>query len=44
MSFLYAPRDGWLALLCQGWRLPWIVDVIGGPHSSYSILLERDDG
>ena len=36
---LYAPRNEWLALLAQGWVLPWIVDV---DRSGYSVLLERD--
>ena len=43
MSFLYAPRDHWLALLCEGWRLPWIVEPMQGHHGAYSILLERED-
>jgi hypothetical protein len=39
MLILYAPRDCWLALLCEGWRLPFVVDV---DRSGWSVLLERD--
>jgi hypothetical protein len=39
-SFLYAPRDCWLALLCHGWRLPWIVQVDRG---GWSVTMDRDD-
>lgn len=37
---LYAPSGCWLALLAQGWRLPWVADTcdVGG----WSVLLERD--
>ncbi len=38
MLILYAPRDCWLALLCQGWRLPFIVQA---DRSGHSLLLER---
>jgi hypothetical protein len=37
---LYAPVDGWLALVCQGWRLPWIVTA---DRSGWSVLLEADE-
>ena len=42
MLVVYAPRDQWLALLAEGWRLPWIVATcdVGG----WSVLLERVDG
>lgn len=36
---LYAPRDRWLALVAQGWRLPWVVEP---DRSGWSVLLERD--
>lgn len=39
MLILYAPRDCWLALVADGWALPWIVDT---DRSGYSILLERE--
>jgi hypothetical protein len=39
MLILYAPRDCWLHLLAEGWRLPWIVDT---DRSGWSVLLERD--
>jgi hypothetical protein len=48
-----APIDEFLALLAAGWRLPWIVQPIGGyvdgterpavNHGAYAMLLERDD-
>ena len=40
MLILYAPANGWLALLAQGWRLPWIVQA---ERSGWSVLLERDE-
>jgi len=37
---IYAPRNGWLALLAQGWRLegnvPW---PMAGVHGRFSIFL-----
>ena len=39
----YAPINEWLALLADGWRLPWIVDRMRGSHGAYSIMLERDE-
>ena len=39
MLILYAPVDGWLVHLAQGWRLPWIVQT---ERSGWSVLLERD--
>lgn len=40
---IYAPRDRFLALLAQGWRLPEIVEPIHGHHGYYSIILWRGD-
>lgn len=33
---LYAPRDRFLVLLCEGWRLPWIVQT---ERSGWSVLM-----
>ena len=38
MLILYAPIDGWLVHLAQGWRLPFIVQA---DRSGHSVLLER---
>lgn len=38
---IYAPRNQFLALLAQGWRLPFIVEPMQAHHGKYSILLER---
>lgn len=40
MLILYAPRNEWLHLLAQGWRLPWVVET---ERSGWSVLLERPD-
>ena len=41
----YAPRDGWLALLADGWRFnDWIVEPMGGWHGTWSILVTKDGG
>jgi hypothetical protein len=40
MMVLYAPRDCWLHLLCDGWRLPWVVQT---DRSGWSVLLERPE-
>jgi hypothetical protein len=40
MLILYAPVDGWLALVAAGWSLPWIVQA---DRSGHSVLLERDE-
>lgn len=37
---LYAPSGCWLALLAQGWRLPWVVET---ERSGYSVLLWRPE-
>lgn len=37
----YAPRNRFLALLAQGWSLPFIVEPMMAHHGRYSILLER---
>jgi hypothetical protein len=39
----YAPLNGWLLLLAQGWHLPWIVEPMAGHHGAWSVLLVRDD-
>lgn len=44
MQVFYAPRDGWLPLLADGWRLPWIVESMIGHHGHFSILLTREVG
>jgi hypothetical protein len=36
---MYVPRDGWLVLLCQGWRLS-PADL--GHHGRLSVLLWRE--
>lgn len=46
-EFLYAPRDRWLVLLAQGWRLS--NEFVVGPmehagHGHYSILVWRPAG
>lgn len=42
LLLLYAPIDGWLVLLADGWRLPVVVEpIMAMPHGYYSILLER---
>lgn len=38
---LYAPLDGWVALLATGWRLPFVVEPMRLHHGTYSILLEK---
>lgn len=38
-SILYAPKDEWLALVAQGWVLPFIVTT---DRSGHAVLLERD--
>lgn len=38
----YAPNNQFLALLAQGWRLPFIVEPMIAHHGKYSILLERE--
>lgn len=40
-DFLYAPRDHFLALLCQGWRLPFVVEPMEAHHGDYAVLLWR---
>jgi hypothetical protein len=40
---MLAPLNGFLVLLVEGWRLPWIVEPLAGHHGAYSVLLERDD-
>ena len=40
---LYAPRDRWLALVAQGWRLPFVVEPMHGHHGTYSVLLWRPE-
>lgn len=40
-DYLYAPRDFWLALLLDGWFLPFVVEPMLGHHGHYSLLLER---
>lgn len=40
---LYAPRDGFVALLADGWRFPGLVaEPMRGPHEHYSVLLVRE--
>jgi len=41
MEFIYAPINGWLVMLADGWELPWIVAEMPYPHGLYSILLRR---
>lgn len=43
MLVLYAPRDRWLALVAQGWRLPFVVEPMHGHHGTYSVLLWRPE-
>lgn len=38
---LYAPRRRFLALLAQGWELPFVVEPMPGGHGAHSILLTR---
>jgi hypothetical protein len=37
---MYAPCDGWLVWLCQGWRLS---PVSLGHHGRWSVLLTREE-
>ena len=37
----YAPRDGFLALMAEGWCLPFVVEPLLGSHGLYSILMWR---
>ena len=39
--YLYAPRERWLALLADGWELPFVVAPMPGGHGHHSILLSR---
>ena len=41
MEFYYAPINGWMVMLADGWELPWIVAEMPYPHGLYSILLRR---
>lgn len=41
LLLLYAPIDGWLVLLADGWRLPFVVEPMRLHHGRHSILLER---
>lgn len=41
---IYAPVNRFLFLLCQGWRLPDVVEPMEGHHGHYSILLTRGEG
>jgi hypothetical protein len=39
---LYAPLDGWLCLLAQGWQFcSVVVGPMPGSHGLYSVMLER---
>lgn len=40
MTVIYAPVNGFLVYLTQGWTLPFIVEPMVGHHGRYSILLE----
>ncbi len=40
-SVLFAPRDRFLALLAEGWELPFVVEPMLGHHGAFNILLER---
>ena len=40
-DFLYAPLSKYLALLAQGWALPFVVEPMQGHHGRYSVLLRR---
>ena len=35
------PIDGFLAALCEGWQLHFIVEPARGSHGEYSVLLWR---
>jgi hypothetical protein len=37
---VYAPRDGWLLMLADGWRLPWIVQP---ERSGWSVIMWRPE-
>ena len=43
MLYVYAPLDGWLVKLLEGWRFGMIVEPMGGNHGRYSVLMHRDD-
>jgi hypothetical protein len=32
----YVPLHAWLLPLASGWRLPWIVEPMGGCHGAFS--------
>ena len=40
-EIMFAALDGYLALLAQGRRLPFVVEPMIGHHGVYSILLTR---
>jgi hypothetical protein len=45
----FAPRNGWLVWLAQGWNLgnPYnlpVADFMSLPHGAYSVVLWREDG
>lgn len=39
----YAPRDAFLLLMVEGWRLPFVVEPLMGSHGVYSILMWRGE-
>ena len=43
MVYQHFPLDSWLIALCDGWRLPWIVQPCRGHHGRYSVTLWRVD-
>ena len=40
-SLLFAPRHRFLALLADGWELPFVVQPMLGHHGAWSVLLEK---
>jgi len=44
MEAIFAPVDQFLALLADGWELPWVVEPMAGHHGAWSILLTRSAG
>lgn len=43
MQILFADRNRFLALLAEGWCLPFVVEPMPRGHGAYSVLLERGE-
>lgn len=40
-EYYYAPIDGFLVFLVQGWSLQFVVEPMHGHHGFYSVLVWR---